>query len=88
MSLVILPLPWLVWSLPQLRIRISNEMEKYHLISLRSEQMLLSSKLYSHWKAIQDQPEDYMASLSFESTSELIEYLKMEYKQLNKNIIE
>lgn len=42
--------------------------------------MLLSRKKYSDWKEIQDEYEDYMTSLDFESITDVEKYIKMDYK--------
>lgn len=41
--------------------------------------MLLSNKKYSDWREIQDEYEDYMTSLDFESIMDVEEYIKMDY---------
>ena len=56
------------------------KMNQYNLIFLRSNKMLLSRKKYSDWREIQDEYEDYMASLDFESIRDVEEYIKMDYK--------
>lgn len=55
-------------------------MNQYNLIFLRSNKMLLSRKRYSDWREIQDEYEDYMTSLDFESIMDVEEYIKMDYK--------
>ena len=55
-------------------------MKKFNLIFLRSEKMLLSRKQFSDWREIQDEYDDYMASLDFETLTEIEEYLKSDYK--------
>ena len=42
--------------------------------------MLLSRKKYFDWREIQDEYEDYMTSLDFESIMDVEEYIKMDYK--------
>ena len=42
--------------------------------------MLLSKKQYPNWKEIQDEYDDYMASLDFESLLDVQVYIKMNYK--------
>ena len=42
--------------------------------------MLLSRKQYSDWREIQDEYDDYMVSLDFETLTEIEEYLKSDYK--------
>lgn len=54
-------------------------MNKYFLIFLRNDQLLLSKKNYSDWKDIQDEYEDYMSSLEFENLEEAQEYLSENY---------
>ena len=55
-------------------------MVRYNLIFLRSNKLLLSRKQYSDWREIQDEYEDYMASLDFKSLNDIEEYIKMVYK--------
>lgn len=55
-------------------------MKKYNLIFLRSDKMLLSRKQYSDWREIQDEYDDYMASLDFESLLDVQDYIKLDYK--------
>lgn len=55
-------------------------MKNYHLIFLRSEKILLSTKSYNDWREIQDAYEDYMTSIEFKSSEEVLEYLMIEYK--------
>ena len=54
-------------------------MKQFNLIFLRSDKMLLSRKQYTDWKEIQDEYEDYLASLEFESLKDIEEYIKMDY---------
>jgi hypothetical protein len=54
-------------------------LKKYNLIYLRSNKLRLSRKQYSSWKEIQDEYNDYMTSLSFESLNDIINYLKLDY---------
>jgi len=42
--------------------------------------MLFSRKQYSDWREIQDEYEDYMTSLNFESLQDVEEYIKIDYK--------
>ena len=42
--------------------------------------MLSSRKKYFDWREIQDEYEDYMTSLDFESIMDVEEYIKMDYK--------
>tara|TARA_R110002072_G_scaffold241046_1_gene399836 strand:- start:3619 stop:3861 length:243 start_codon:yes stop_codon:yes gene_type:complete len=55
-------------------------MKSYNLIFLRNSKVILSKKTYSDWKEIQTKFDDYMSSLDFESTEDLIEYLSFNYK--------
>jgi len=55
-------------------------MNQYNLIFSRSNKMLLSRKKYFDWREIQDEYEDYMTSLDFESIMDVEEYIKMDYK--------
>ena len=54
-------------------------MKKYNLIFLRTGKLLLSRKQYSNWREIQDEYDDYMASLDFESLLDVQDYIKMDY---------
>ena len=51
----------------------------YNLIFLNTEKLLLSKKLYSDWHEIQAEYKDYMASLSFDTIDEVVDYLIEEY---------
>lgn len=42
--------------------------------------MLLSIKQYSNWQEIQDEYEDYTASLNFASIEEIADYILMDYE--------
>ncbi|MEZ5009530.1 MAG: hypothetical protein R2753_15400 [Chitinophagales bacterium] len=42
--------------------------------------MLLSRKQYLDWREIQDEYDDYMASLDFETLTDVQDYIKMDYK--------
>jgi len=42
--------------------------------------MLLSRKQYSDWREIQDEYDDYMASLDFETLADVQDYIIMDYK--------
>jgi ribosomal protein S18 len=55
-------------------------MKSYNLIFLRNSKVILSKKTYSDWKEIQTEFNDYMSSLDFKSTEDLIEYLTSDYK--------
>mmetsp|Transcript_21530 Transcript_21530/g.29982 ORF Transcript_21530/g.29982 Transcript_21530/m.29982 type:complete len:81 (+) Transcript_21530:98-340(+) len=55
-------------------------MKKFNLIFLRSDKMLLSRKQYSDWREIQDEYDDYMASLDFETLADVQDYIIMDYK--------
>jgi hypothetical protein len=55
-------------------------MKQYNLIFLRDSKVILSRKKYSDWKEVQNDFENYMTSLDFESTENLIEYLSFDYK--------
>jgi hypothetical protein len=55
-------------------------MKKYSLIHLRSEKFILSKKNYLDWKEIQNDYDDYMTSIEFETLEELNDYLSIEYK--------
>ena len=55
-------------------------MKSYNLIFLRNSKVILSNKTYSDRKEIQQEFDDYMSSLNFDSTEDLIEYLSFNYK--------
>ena len=55
-------------------------MKSYNLIFLRNSKVVLSKKNYSDWKEIQNEFEEYMSSLDFESVEDLIDYLNLDYK--------
>ena len=55
-------------------------MKKFNIIFLRSDKMLLSRKQYSSWREIQDEYDDYMASVAFETLADVQDYIKMDYK--------
>lgn len=55
-------------------------MKKINVIFLRSAKILLSRKQYSDWREIQDDYDDYIASLEFETLIEIEEHLKIDYK--------
>lgn len=48
-------------------------------IYLRTGEVLLSKKHYSHWKEIQDKYEHYMTDLSYESCEDLIGYFELDF---------
>ncbi len=50
-----------------------------HLIYLRTGEMLLSKKEYSHWEEIQDEYEHYMTDLAFDSCEDLISYFELDF---------
>lgn len=55
-------------------------MKQYNLIFLRRDKMLLSNKHYSNWQEIQDDYDDYMASVNFATVEEIEEYVMIDYK--------
>ena len=55
-------------------------MKKYNLIFLNTGVMLLSSKEYNSWLEIQDEYENYSASIDFESFEAIKEYIISDYK--------
>ena len=61
-------------------------MKQYNLIFLRESKVNLSRKKYSDWKEIQNDFENYMTSLDFESIDKLIEYLSLDYKMSDEII--
>lgn len=60
-------------------------MKQFKLIFLRSDKILLSKKQYVDWREIQEEYEDYMASLEFGSLKDVEEYIKMDYKLSSEN---
>ena len=54
---------------------------KIHIIYLEND-MLLSKAEYSDWKQIQDQFQEYKASLGPWDSEEIIEYLSEEYPEM------
>ncbi len=56
------------------------KMKKYNLIFLRNNKLLLSRKKYFDWREIQDEYDDYMASVDFETLMDVQNYIKMDYK--------
>ena len=55
-------------------------MEYLNLIFLKNS-MLLSNKKYNHWREIQDEFEDYKASVNFKSLEDVVEYISFDYKK-------
>ncbi|MCG8577021.1 MAG: hypothetical protein MI810_19225 [Flavobacteriales bacterium] len=55
-------------------------MEELNLIFLRGGDVLLSNKSYKDWKEIQDEYEDYMTSMEFDSLEELSDFIQFEYQ--------
>lgn len=55
-------------------------MKKYNIIFLRDDKMLLSKKPCASWKEIQDEHEQYMTSLGFETLEAIRDYIIKEYK--------
>lgn len=49
---------------------------------------LLLSKTSKNWRQWQNEYADYMASLSFDTTDDLLEYLQMDYKLTDSAIKE
>jgi hypothetical protein len=54
--------------------------EELNLIFLRGGDVLLSNKSYKDWKEIQDEYEDYMTSMEFDSLEELSDFIQFEYR--------
>lgn len=66
-------------------------MKPYHLIFLRDSKVILSKKSYLDWKEVQTDYHNYMSSLDFDSTENVIEYLTFDYKipsEIIKNKVE
>lgn len=55
-------------------------MQKFNLIFLSSNKVLVSQKLYFDWKEIQNDFDDYMANVDFNSIEEIKEYIQFDYK--------
>ena len=55
-------------------------MKKFNLIFLNTGKLFISSKRYCSWKEIQDEYENYSASVEFESLEEIIDYIVLDYK--------
>lgn len=55
-------------------------MKKFNLIFLRSSRIFVSQKQYSDWKEIQNEFDDYIANVDFDSIDEIKEYIKFDYK--------
>ena len=53
----------------------------FHIIYTKSK-MLLSKKPYNSWREIQDEYDDYKASLEFDSIEEIEDYLILDYPDL------
>ena len=52
-----------------------------HIVYLRSGSMLLTKKQYRDWREIQDEFEEYQASLGPWSVSEVLDFLGFEYPE-------
>lgn len=46
--------------------------------------MLLSKKVYSNWREIQDEFSDYSANIDFEYLEDIVEYMVIDYKLSHK----
>jgi len=55
-------------------------MKQYNIIFLQDSKVILSRKEYSDWKEVQNDFENYMASMDFETTENLIEYLSFDFE--------
>ncbi len=55
-------------------------MQKFNLIFLKSDKVLVSQKQYSDWKEIQNEFDDYMANVGFDSIDEIKEFIQFDYK--------
>jgi hypothetical protein len=64
---------------PPKRYILTKEMKQFNLIFLK-DGLLLSSKEYGSWAEIQDEYENYMASVDFDSLENIKEYIVMDYK--------
>ncbi|MBK7213676.1 MAG: hypothetical protein IPH88_10375 [Bacteroidales bacterium] len=63
-----------------------EKLRQINLIYPRKGKMILTTKTYYHWRQLQSEFDDYMASLTFETMDELIEFLKDEYKLTREEI--
>lgn len=64
-----------------------EKLKTINLIFLNTGKLILTKRKYYHWRQIQSQFENYMTSLDFDSIESLIEFLKIEYKTTEKDII-
>jgi hypothetical protein len=55
-------------------------MKKFNLIFLKSNKVLVSQKQYLDWKEIQNEFDNYMTNVDFNSIEEIKEYIKFDYK--------
>ena len=55
-------------------------MEELKLIFLKKGDVLLSNKAYKDWKEIQDEYDDYMTSMEFDSLDDVSEFIQFEYR--------
>ena len=62
-------------------------MKKFNLIFLNTGKLFISSKKYISWKEIQDEYENYSASVEFDGIEVIADYLVLDYK-LEKKFIE
>lgn len=51
----------------------------FHLIYLRSGEIILSKKCYNSWREIQDEYENYMTDLLFMSCEDIIDFFKDDF---------
>lgn len=56
----------------------------FHLIYLRSGNMILSKKHYNSWREIQDEYDNYMADLSFMTCEDIINFFEDDFVEENK----
>jgi len=64
-----------------------EKLKPINLIFLRTGKLILTKRKYYHWRQIQSQYEDYMASIDFDTLELLIAYIKIEYNMLENDII-
>ena len=62
-------------------------MQKFNLIFLGSDKILVSKKQYSDCKEIQNEFDDYVANVSFNSIDEIKEYIQFDYKLTEEKAI-
>jgi thermostable 8-oxoguanine DNA glycosylase len=62
-------------------------MQKFNLIFLRSNKVLVSQKQYFDWKGIQNEFDDYLTNVGFNSIDEIKEHIQFDYKLTEEKAI-